>query len=147
MLAGPNGSGKSTLTELIDFEGRERLLDPDAVARRLNPDNPNCAAISAAREVLTRIDEYLAERVNFSVETTLAGKGNLDLLAKAKALGYQVRLIYICLDSAERSLNRVRSRALLGGHFVPDADVKRRHTLDREQSCRLKTRRPSRILR
>ncbi len=127
LVAGPNGSGKSTATKFVDIEGRDRLLDPDAVARRLNPADPTAAAISAAREVLARIEQYLAERVSFAVETTLAGKGHLDVLARAKALRYEVRLVYICLDTPELSLNRVHGRVRRGGHFVPDADVRRRY--------------------
>jgi predicted ABC-type ATPase len=69
----------------------------------------------------------LSERASFAVETTLAGKGHLDLLAKAKSLGYEVRLVYICLDTPELSLKRVRNRVLRGGHSVPDADVRRRY--------------------
>jgi predicted ABC-type ATPase len=52
VIAGPNGSGKSTLTRLVEFEGRARLLDPDAIARQLNPFNSSAAAISAGLEVL-----------------------------------------------------------------------------------------------
>jgi len=103
------------------------LLDPDATARRLNPADPTAAAIAAAREALARIDDYLAERVSFVVETTLAGKGHLELVGNAKSLGFDTRLLYICVDASERSINRVRNRVLHGGHFVPDADVKRRY--------------------
>ena len=44
-IMGASGSGKSTLTQSVDFEGRDRLLDPDAVARSLNPMDPPAAAI------------------------------------------------------------------------------------------------------
>jgi predicted ABC-type ATPase len=47
VVAGPNGSGKSTLTRSVHFEGRDRLLDPDTIARSLNPSNPSAAAIAA----------------------------------------------------------------------------------------------------
>jgi predicted ABC-type ATPase len=83
IIAGPNGSGKSTLTKSVDFDGLERLLDPDAVARALNPMNPAAAAIAAGREVLKTIDSYLGSGVSFAVETTLSGKGNLDLIDTA----------------------------------------------------------------
>lgn len=52
IIAGPNGAGKSTITRLTDFEGRERLLDPDAIARGMNPLNPVAAALPAGRETL-----------------------------------------------------------------------------------------------
>jgi predicted ABC-type ATPase len=83
IIAGPNGAGKSTLTRLMDFEGRDRLLDPDAIARALNRLDPAAAALSAGRETLKRTAEYLDQGVSFAVETTLAGHGKLDLLREA----------------------------------------------------------------
>ena len=127
IIAGPNGSGKSTLTKSVDFDGLERLLDPDAVARALNPMNPAAAAIAAGREVLKTIDSYLGSGVSFAVETTLSGKGNLDLIDTAKARGYEIHLVFVGVDTPERSISRVRSRAARGGHFIPDADVRRRY--------------------
>jgi predicted ABC-type ATPase len=55
LIAGPNGSGKSTLTEWVDLEDRGLLLDPDAIARVMNPSNPQSAAIAAGRAVLKRV--------------------------------------------------------------------------------------------
>jgi hypothetical protein len=59
VLAGPNGSGKSSITSSLEFEGRENLLDPDAIARRINPADPYRAAVAAGREVITRTRQYL----------------------------------------------------------------------------------------
>jgi hypothetical protein len=85
IIAGPNGSGKSTITRSAEFEGRERLLDPDAIAREMNPLHPSAAAIPAGRETLKRTAEYLTQGVSFAVETTLSGHGKLDLLRQAKS--------------------------------------------------------------
>ena len=119
VIAGPNGSGKSTLTRSVDFEGRDRLVDPDAVARVLNPMNPAAAAIAAGREALGRVAGYLASGVSFAVETTLSGKGNLDLMATAKSRGYEIHLVFVGVDTPERCISRVRYRAARGGHSVP----------------------------
>lgn len=54
LLAGPNGAGKSSCPMAVHFDGRERLLDPDAIARELNPAEPAAAAIAAGRETLRR---------------------------------------------------------------------------------------------
>ena len=70
VIAGPNGSGKSTLTRFVDFEGRGRLLDPDAIARRLNPLDPYAAAIAAGREVLKRTADYLGLGLSFAKEAS-----------------------------------------------------------------------------
>jgi len=127
IIAGPNGSGKSTLTRSVDFEGRERLLDPDAIARGLNPSNPSAAAIAAGREVLKRTEHYLNRGVSFAVETTLSSRGRVELIRQAKSRGYEIHLLFIGLDSSERCIARIRNRAARGGHGVPDADVRRRY--------------------
>lgn len=127
LIAGPNGSGKSTLTRTIGFEGRERLLDPDAIARELNPFNPSAAAIAAGRAVLTRTAEYLDRRVDFAVETTLSSSHWQVLIQNAKSRGFAVHLIFVALETPERNVARVKDRAALGGHFVPEPDVRRRY--------------------
>ncbi len=45
VFAGPNGSGKSSLIRQVEFEGRENLLEPDAIARRIKPEFPQRAGI------------------------------------------------------------------------------------------------------
>jgi predicted ABC-type ATPase len=111
LIAGPNGSGKSTLTGSVSFEGRDRLLDPDAIARRLNPLKPSAAAIAAGREVLNRTADYIDRGVSFAVETTLSSRGRLDLIREAKSRGYEIHLIFIAPNSPERCVTRIRNRA------------------------------------
>jgi len=127
VIAGPNGSGKSTLSRSVNFEGRSRLLDPDTIARRLNPSHPSAAAIAAGREVLKRTADYLDQGVGFAVETTLSSRSRLDLIREAKSAGYVIHLVFVGLDSPERCITRIRNLAALGGHFIPDADVRRRY--------------------
>lgn len=127
VIAGPNGSGKSTLTQSLEFEGRERLLDPDFLARGLNASNPVAAAITAGREELTRAADYIARAESFAVETTLAGRGGIRLICDARNRGFEIHFAFVCLDSPERCITRVRNRVARGGHFVPDADVRRRY--------------------
>ena len=127
VIAGPNGSGKSTLTRSFEFEGRDRLLDPDTIARGLNPLNPSAAAISAGRDVLNRTADYLKRGLSFAVETTLSSRGRLELIGTAKSRGYEIHLVFIGMDSPERCITRIRTRAAQGGHAIPDADVRRRY--------------------
>lgn len=127
VIAGPNGSGKSTITSGLDFAGRENLLDPDAIARRLSPSDPRYAAIASGREVVRRIQNYLGNRVSFAVETTLASRRTLETMRYAKVKGFRVDPVYICLDTPERSVLRVNERVLQGGHDVSDQDVRRRY--------------------
>jgi predicted ABC-type ATPase len=127
VIAGPNGSGKSTLTRFLNFSGKENLFDPDAIAREIAPAEPSGAALSAGRAALERRNECLAKRIDFSIETTLAGSGVLTLMKQAKAQGFDIRLIYVAVDGPERNIQRVRERVAAGGHFVPPEDVRRRY--------------------
>ena len=126
LFAGPNGSGKSTLIARSNFEGKERILDADAIARRMNPSNPAAAAIEAGRELLRHIEQYLEQQVSFAVEMTLSSRGHRNLIREAQQSGFHVRLIFSCVESSEMSIDRVRARVVKGGHFIPDEDVRRR---------------------
>jgi predicted ABC-type ATPase len=127
VFGGPNGSGKSTLIAKFEFEGRDNLLDADAIAKRMDPSNPRQAAVAAGRELIRRTREYLENRENFAIETTLASHSGVTTMLEAQARGFIVKLVYICVDNPERSIKRVRERAAKGGHFVPDEDVRRRY--------------------
>jgi predicted ABC-type ATPase len=102
------------------------LLDADAIARRLNPFNPAAASIDAGRAVLKCIDEYLDRKLSFAIEMTLASRKHRELIQTAKARGFHVHLVFVGVDSADRNVARVRMRVAVGGHFIPDADVRRR---------------------
>jgi predicted ABC-type ATPase len=127
VFAGPNGSGKSTIVARLKFEGKENLLDPDAIARRIDPADPSRAAIGAAREVISRTREYLSRRESFAVETTLASRAMLTTMSRAQEEGFFVRLVYVCLNEPERNIRRVLERVARGGHAVPEDDVRRRY--------------------
>ena len=111
----------------MTFEGRENLLDPDAIAKRINSADPGRAAVSAGREVIQRTRAHLRSGESFSIETTLSGGGYLETMRQAAEQGFLVHLIYICTDRAEENIQRVRARFALGGHDVPDEDVRRRY--------------------
>jgi hypothetical protein len=65
VIAGPNGSRKSTLASSIWLEGNANLIDPDAIARHLNPAQPAQAAIPAAREAILRSKALLTRQASF----------------------------------------------------------------------------------
>ncbi len=127
VVAGPNGSGKSTLTKALNFEGRENLLDPDAIARRLNASAPRSVTLAAGREILMRIEDCLDKRASFAIETTLASKRTLGMMREAKILGLDLQLVYIGLETSELGILRVQQRVSQGGHDVPDKDIRRRY--------------------
>ena len=127
IIAGPNGSGKSSVIRDLGLQELANLLEADAIAKRMDPADPRRAAVAAGREVIRRTREYLASRESFAMETTLASVGTLEIMREAKALGYTIRFVYVCLDSPDRNIQRVSERAAAGGHDVPDPDIRRRY--------------------
>ena len=70
ILAGPNGSGKSTVYRELDVPGP--FINADVLARKLNPLNPEQAAIAAGRLVLAELDRAIRANEDFVYETTLS---------------------------------------------------------------------------
>lgn len=121
VIAGPNGCGKSILTRTTWFDGID-LIDPDAMAQSLMTGTPG----QAAREALRRRQEAIRAGRSHLVETTLSGTGIIRHMKLARKESYRVELHFISLDSSDQALGRIRNRVELGGHDVPEADVRRR---------------------
>jgi predicted ABC-type ATPase len=125
IVGGPNGAGKSTLTRTAGLRGH--LIDPDAIAKTINPANPESASLTAGREALRRSDDYIFKRLDFVQESTLSGSSALRLIGKAKAAGYEVDLRYVGVPASEVSQARVAERVASGGHNIPVEDIDRRY--------------------
>ena len=80
----------------------------------------------AAREALRRRQDALSARRTHLVETTLAGSGIFRHMKAARRAGFQIVLHYVSVDSPDQALDRIRNRVALGGHDIPEADVRRR---------------------
>jgi len=128
VIAGPNGAGKTTFIKR--FAPRElSLLDfinADEIARGLSPLAPERAQIEAGRLVLTRFRQFIEERRDFVLETTLSGRGYRKHFEAARAACYHVRLDFLLLPDLEDSIRRVADRVEQGGHNVPLDDLRRR---------------------
>ncbi|ALX47670.1 zeta toxin family protein [Lentibacillus amyloliquefaciens] len=127
VFAGNNGSGKSTFRNLIiDKIGVDINIDADAIARRLDSENPEAKKVAAGKEVIKSVNEYIKEGKDFSIETTLAGKNALRQISKAKEYGYEVTMFYIALNDVNQNIERIAMRVKNGGHHIPTEDILRR---------------------
>jgi len=79
--------------------------------------------------MLEQIEARIAEKVTFSIETTLATRSYLQLAEKAHLQGYEVILLFFALPSAEMAKQSVALRVSKGGHNIPDEVVERRFAL------------------
>ena len=128
VIAGANGSGKSTLTSgSPDDFSQFPVLDPDAIANTIRSSDLHAVALTAGRRVLERMESYIEAKKSFAVETTLSGKNYLRTMAVAHQRGFQVVLVYIGTTNVEINLARIAARVLVGGHDVPETDVRRRY--------------------
>lgn len=127
LLAGPNGAGKTTFINGFLRERAEafQFVNPDEVARGLTGTGP-ARDLAAGRMVLERLDELVADRADFVLETTLATRSHAVRIREWKAAGYRVELIYLRLPSADHSVARVANRVAEGGHGIPEETLRRR---------------------
>lgn len=127
ILGGCNGAGKTTLArELLPRLGLMRFLNADEIARGLSPLDPTLSAFRAGRFLLEEARSLIAAKASFALESTLSGKTYVALIREAKAQGYSFVLHYIVIGSATQAVGRVALRVKLGGHHVPENDVRRR---------------------
>ena len=129
IISGCNGAGKTTasytvLPEVLDCK---EFVNADEIARGLSPFNPESVAIEAGRLMLQRIEDLLAKDETFSIETTLATKSYINLVRRAQAKEYTVRLLFFWLNSPELALQRIAERVSKGGHNIPEPIVRRRY--------------------
>ena len=127
ILAGANGSGKSTIAKVLLPTVGIAYVNPDDIARELNPSDLTSVKITAGREALRRIDEMMARGESFALETTLSGLSYVKTFSQAQQLGYETVLAYVYVDSPDVCIARIAARVKNGGHPVPGADIRRRY--------------------
>ena len=131
VLAGPNGAGKSTVTPRVQIGPK---IDQDAIAKSLNPANPDAATLPAARRAITELKTLKQQGRSFTYETTLSSNASIKEIADAKAKGYEIRLYFVALSTAEQSAERVSDRVRSGGHAIPADVINRRFELTFENA-------------
>ena len=126
IIAGPNGSGKTTFATEFIGEVKFPFVNADEIAASLSPENLEKVRVKAGKLFFQNIERLISENSSFVVETTLAGKYFVDILAALKTSGYKTEIIYIFVESTEEAVRRIRVRVEKGGHSVPVKDILRR---------------------
>ena len=138
IFAGPNGSGKSSLYEdanIQDFGRSVWIINPDRLTLRVQAVeglSHHDANLAAVQRMEAWVEASIRAHQTVGVETVLSTDKYRRLVSEAKKLGFEIRLIYIMLDTAERSVERVRLRVKKGGHTVPEDKIvdRRRRSLE-----------------
>lgn len=123
LLAGGNGAGKSTFYRCMLQPRGLALVNADNIARSLDPDNAELASYAAAELAEHLRYDLLNKGVSFCFETVFSHPSKIDFMAHAKALGYEVILVFIHLDNSELNSARVAQRVSEGGHSVPEEKI------------------------
>jgi predicted ABC-type ATPase len=128
IIAGPNGAGKTTfaLTYLRRFPEAQSFVNADLIAAGLSPLAPQQQLLAASRLMLKEIDNHIKARRSFAFETTLSGRGYLQLIRRLRSSGWRMELVYLALPSVELSILRVAERVAHGGLNVPLPVLERR---------------------
>jgi predicted ABC-type ATPase len=133
IVAGPNGSGKSSAfhnTEIEAFGQSVWLINPDVLAlriRKVERTSLVAANLEAVRRIEAWLESSIAAHQTVGVETVLSTDKYRRLVLQAKALRFEIRLVYVILDAPERNVERVRLRVRKGGHAVPKRKIIERY--------------------
>jgi predicted ABC-type ATPase len=129
IIAGCNGAGKTTAsyTILPEILNCREFVNADSIAAGLSPFNYESVAFEAGRIMLQRIHQLIQQGVDFAFETTLAAKSFIALIREAKAINYEITLLYFWLSSPEFAMKRVAQRVSEGGHDIPADVIERRY--------------------
>jgi predicted ABC-type ATPase len=127
-IAGVNGAGKTSLYN-IAFAKSNLLgmrVNLDELVRPLGDWRNEKLQLEAGKQAVRLVRQYLNDGVSFHQETTLAGRSIFRTIRDAKAVGYEIKMYYVGLDSAEIAKERVHTRVQKGGHGVDETLIEKR---------------------
>ncbi|MCT0226006.1 AAA family ATPase [Synechococcus sp. CS-1328] len=119
MLVGGNGAGKSTFYRLYLQPLGVPFVNADVLASVAYPDAPEAHSYEAAKLAEDQRNNLLLRGLSFCFETVYSHHSKIDFVGHAKALGYQVIMVMIHLQSPSLNQARISERVSEGGHDVP----------------------------
>ncbi|MBI9077889.1 MAG: zeta toxin family protein [Desulfatibacillum sp.] len=103
-----------------------KFVNADLIAKTIDPDAPEKASYEAATLTADIRTDLIARGVSFCFETVFSHESKIDFIARAKARGYAVILVYVHLIDPSLNEARVYQRTLEGGHDVPPEKIRSR---------------------
>jgi predicted ABC-type ATPase len=133
VFAGPNGSGKSSINAQVlqnpalGFSGE--FINADDIAKSMESQIPDYQTrhIKAAELAESRRLIALQAGHSFAFESVMSTPEKVALLTQARERGFQVALVFVTTDDAEKNVARVSNRVAMGGHAVDPDTVRRRY--------------------
>jgi predicted ABC-type ATPase len=88
--------------------------------------DPGAVQVAAGRLFLRELDRLAAQGKDFAFESTLSGIAHCRRIERWRDSGYRIEIVYLKLTEIRVALQRIAGRVRIGGHDVPEADVRRR---------------------
>lgn len=132
IVMGCNGAGKSAWKRANRDRLPERYFDKDSIADGVGGWETGRAREHTDVIVNQAIDEAIAGRHNFGIESTYSGQPGRALFERAVEAGYRIEGVYIGTASPDINIERIRHRVdHQTGHYVDPQRVpdRYRHSL------------------
>jgi predicted ABC-type ATPase len=123
VLAGGNGAGKSTFYNQRLAKYGIKFVNADLIAKDIDSESPEDLSYQAATVAAKIREDLISQGVSFCFETVFSHELKIDFLARAKANGYTIILVYIHLFDSSLNEARVKQRVSEGGHSVPTEKI------------------------
>ena len=130
ILAGPNGAGKTTLYEArVGRMANAPFVNADQLSLETLGRHAETRAEAELGQSLAnaRRDELMAAAESLVTESTFSHPSKLELIRRAKALGYRVFVYHVNVMTPEAAVARVAARQAMGGQPVPEAKIRGRY--------------------
>ena len=123
VLAGGNGAGKSTFYHTRLAPTGMPFVNADILAKQIYPQAPELHSYDAAMIAAQMRLQLLQEGESFCFETVFSHPSKIDFVAEAKAMDYEVILVFIHLHIVSLNQARIAQRVFEGGHNVPNEKI------------------------
>jgi predicted ABC-type ATPase len=137
IVGGVNGCGKSTFARTAsgtDVLLHQAPINPDDLTQAaikeaaerhfdLGSGGANLVAVERAEKAVWRA---IAQSESAAIETVLSSPKYLALVETARKRRYRTRLVFVALPTVELAIERVAARVKLGGHDVPEKQIRSR---------------------
>lgn len=134
LIVGPNGAGKTTFYRLqLQPRTRAEFVNADLLAQAALGRWSTTRADAELGQSLAeqRREALIADRQSLVLESTFSHPSKLDLVDQVLGAGYRLVLYHLNVRDADFAVERVADREVLGGHPVPETNVRQRY--DRNQ--------------
>ena len=108
IVGGAHGAGKSSLIGSFKYQHDKLgvIIDVGRITAELYEGDEH----ESGKAIAAKIDRCIADGVNFTQESTLAGSHVRKVTREAKQAGCYIRLFYVGIDTVEEALKRIRNR-------------------------------------